>query len=148
MILCTLSDSSRYDALSPAIATALEWLRTHADDYPEPGTKVEIAPGILVKSQSVGLIPRDKAALEVHRRYIDIQVPLKTTETIGWADTADLKIVRNEYDETRDVAFYGDQAQCLVHVRPGQLVILFPEDAHAPNIGLGNHRKLVIKVPV
>ncbi len=75
-------------------------------------------------------------------------MPLKTGEAIGWADVRDLKIPRDEYNESKDVAFYGDAAQTIVHVRPGQLAILFPEDAHAPNIGLGNHRKLVVKVAV
>ena len=148
MILCKLTDSRKYGAISPALDTALAWLREHDGDYPAAGTSVEIAPGITVMSQAVALIPADKARLEAHRRFIDIQMPLKSAETIGWADTADLKIPREEYDEARDVAFYGDAAQSMVHVRPGQLVVLFPEDAHAPNIGIGNHLKLVVKVPV
>jgi len=148
MILCNLSDSKKYGAISERLDAALAWLRDCEGNYPEPGTSLEIAPGITVKSQAVALIPADKARLEAHRRYIDIQMPLKTVESIGWADVRDLKIPRDGYNEAKDVAFYGDAAQTIVHVRPGQLAILFPEDAHAPNIGLGNHRKLVVKVPV
>ncbi len=148
MILCNLSDSKKYGAISERLDIALAWLRDNADNYPEAGTSVEIAPGVTVKSQAVALVPADKTALEAHRRFIDIQMPLKTGEAIGWADVRDLKIPRDEYNESKDVAFYGDAAQTIVHVRPGQLAILFPEDAHAPNIGLGNHRKLVVKVAV
>lgn len=67
---------------------------------------------------------------------------------MGWSPIKSLKHVRDAYNEAKDVTFYGDAAQCVFPVKHGQLAIFFPEDAHAPNIGLGNHRKLVIKVPV
>ena len=73
---------------------------------------------------------------------------LKGTEIIGWAPVESLKHKREEYDADRDVAFYGDAAHSLLHVKVGQMAVFFPEDAHAPNIGLGNHRKLCIKIPL
>ena len=91
---------------------------------------------------------REEQVLEVHRRYIDIHVPLKDVETIGWAPLTALKYPHGEYDEEKDVCFYGDSATSLLHVRVGQIAIFFPEDAHAPNIGTGNHRKLCIKIPL
>ncbi len=42
----------------------------------------------------------------------------------------------------------ADKPQCLVPMLPGQFMILYPEDAHAPNIGEGRHRKYVVKVRV
>lgn len=67
---------------------------------------------------------------------------------MGWASLADLKLPRGEFNSEKDIIFYGDAATTLLTVHPGQMAIFFPEDAHAPNIGLGTHRKIIIKVPV
>lgn len=148
MILCELSDSGIYRAISPRLALALDWLQANSGNYPEAGTVTEVAEGVSVKSEAPALVSREKAGMEAHRRYIDIHVPLKTTETIGWAPVAKMAYARGEYDEEKDVAFFGDSAHSLLHVRPGQIAVFFPEDAHAPNIGLGTHRKLCVKILV
>ena len=152
MILCQIDEAERYASISPALATALEWLKNHMNDtfvkgiYPV-GTSPSGAE-IFAKYEEPALLPREKTSLEAHRNYIDIQVPLKGTEIMGWAPLATLRHPRAAYDDSRDVIFYGDAAHSLLHVKVGQLAVFFPEDAHAPNIGLGNHRKLVVKVPV
>ncbi len=153
MILCDISDAARYRAISPLFAEAVDWLLNNAGQefvkgiwYINPEAATEA--GVRVSCEEPALLPRDKARLEAHRRYIDIHVPLKGTETIGWAPVASLKHVHEPYDEARDIVFFGDTAQSLLHVKRGQIAVFFPEDAHAPNIGLGNHRKLCIKIPV
>lgn len=148
MILSELTDSTPYRNISPRLAVALDWLEANRDNYPEPGTSTEVAPGITVKSEAPALVDRDKAVMEAHRRFIDIHVPLKATETIGWAPTAKMAYPKDAYDEEHDIIFFGDSAQSLLHVRPGQIAIFFPSDAHAPNIGLGTHRKLCVKILV
>lgn len=147
MIICKLSDSDTYAAISPRIAKALEWLKAHAADPFAPGT-TDLGDDIVVKAETPALMPREKARLEAHRRYIDIHVPIKGVETIGWAPVNGLSYLRQPYDEEKDIEFYGDSAHSLLHVRPGEIAIFFPEDAHAPNIGLGNHRKLCVKIGV
>lgn len=147
MILSSLREAERYRSLSPRIAKALDWLRGYNEAEFEEGV-TDIGDGITVKAEAPGLMPRERARLEVHENYIDIHVPLKSTETIGWARRGDLILPTQPYEEESDIGFYGDQAQCLIHVRPGQFAIFFPEDAHAPCIGIGTHRKLCIKIPV
>lgn len=131
------------------LATAIAWLQEHAGDSFIKGEHT-IGPDdrIIVRCEEPALMPREKAVLEVHRRYIDIHVPLKSVESIGWTPLASLKHPYGAFDEAKDAGFYGDSAHSILHVRPGQAAIFFPEDAHAPNIGLGNHRKLCIKIPV
>ena len=75
-------------------------------------------------------------------------MPLKGTETMGWTPVGACKHVRQAYDEENDFMTFGDSAHSLLHVKKGQIAVFFPEDAHAPNIGLGNHRKLCLKIPV
>lgn len=151
MILSLITDSDRYACISEGLATAFEWLRSFKpEDFVKGKTVIGTCGDseIYVNGEEPALLPREKASLESHRRYIDIHVPLKGTEIIGWAPVESLKHKREEYDVDRDVAFYGDAAHSLLHVKVGQMAIFFPEDAHAPNIGLGNHRKLCIKIPL
>jgi|InofroStandDraft_1065614.scaffolds.fasta_scaffold09705_5 YhcH/YjgK/YiaL family protein len=151
MIVCTIDDANHYKGLSRALDMAIEWLVNNKDTQFVKGVYIigdSDAGEVFAKCEEPALVPREKAALEAHRRYIDIHVPLKGTETIGWAPVGQLVHVRTPYDESRDIAFYGDAAQTLLHVRTGQCAIFLPEDAHAPNIGLGTHRKLCIKIPV
>lgn len=147
MILTDLNHIRRYAALSPAMATAIQWLENLKDFEFELGD-IELDNGVVVKPQKVALQPRDVAVLEAHERFIDIHVPLKDDETMGWAPVERMKYPRAEYDQANDFITYGDSAHSMLHVRVGQAAIFFPEDAHAPNIGLGRHHKLCIKVPV
>lgn len=149
MILCDISSASRFAVLSPSLDEAIEWLIQHRNDaFTKGSLQIGNEGRITVKCEEPHLMPPEKSELEAHRKYIDIHVPLKDVETIGWAPVAALKYPHGEYDETRDICFFGDSATSLLHVRVGQIAIFFPEDAHAPNIGIGNHKKLCIKIPV
>lgn len=151
MILCRINEAARYRSISSHLAAAIDWLMKHFDDEFVKGiyTLDEYsAAEITVKCEEPALLPREKARLEAHKRFIDIHVPLKGTEIIGWAPVNALKYLQQAYNDQTDIEFYGDNAHSMLHVSKGQIVIFFPEDAHAPNIGLGNHRKLCIKIPV
>jgi len=147
MITSTLADAARYADLSAPMALAIAWLRDNAYAYPPAGTSVDIGMGVTVKSEATMLVNREHARLEAHRRYIDIHVPLRGNETIGWAPLSALAHTIEPYDPERDIAFYGDSARCLLHLAPGMIAVFFPEDAHAPNIGIGKHTKLCVKIP-
>lgn len=152
MILCDIPSLGRYRALGPAaLGAAIDWLLEHRSDAFEKGElEVALPSGVsfTVKCEEPAMMPRERVALEAHRRFIDIHVPLKGVEGIGWAPVEGLKHPHGEYDEGADIRFFGDTSHSILHVHPGQAVVFFPEDAHAPNIGLGNHRKLCIKIPV
>ena len=46
----------------------------------------------------------------------------------------------------KDIQFFDDEPQTFYTLRPGQFTILFPEDGHAPMIGEGDVRKIIVKV--
>ena len=73
---------------------------------------------------------KSEAAIETHKKFIDIQFPLLGVEKIGWKPGDQLLEESVPYNEEQDIAFY------------------IPEDGHAPGIGQGNIRKVVIKIPV
>lgn len=150
MVIGNLSDTFRYDSLSPAIADALAWVKANID-MPgfEAGKKIVLADGdIVVNCQEVELKPADKAVMEAHREWIDIQVSIDTPELMGWSPIEACSRIVQEYNPDKDCLLASDEPQCLVPMLPKQFMILYPEDAHAPNIGEGRHRKYVVKVRV
>ena len=88
----------------------------------------------------------DEAKMETHRNYIDIQLPVTATETMGWIAVNDLQQTTQEYNAEKDVAFFADKATTFVNVQPYQFAIFFPQDAHQPGIATGTHKKVIVKV--
>ena len=50
------------------------------------------------------------------------------------------------YSVADDCALYADRATAYVDLQPGDFVVVYPEDPHAPLIGKGKIRKLIAKV--
>lgn len=146
MILGDINNYNDIVNLNPRLLTALNWLKENYKTRFPKGEIILEEGAITVRCQEVAMMPQQM--LEAHRKYIDIHAPQSEEETIGWSSINDLKNCINPYDESRDIESYGDAPQCLLQVRPGQFAIFFPKEAHAPNIGIGNHRKLCIKIAV
>ena len=147
MFIGTLNDTSILEHIHPLIADALRWVAAHRDDAFTPGQTITLHPGkAVVKYEAAAMSPAERARLEAHRRHIDIHVPLTSEETIGWRPVSDLKNQLTPYDPEADIVFFGEAAQALVPILKGQFAICFHEDAHAPNIGAGMHRKFCVKI--
>ena len=77
--------------------------------------------------------PQDAAVLETHIDMIDIQIPISCEETFGYTPLCDLPDF--EYNAEKDITKYGEtKSQTYVTLKPGQMVIFFPQDGHAPCI--------------
>ena len=109
------------------------------------------AGGNMLTLGSVELDLRDlsQARLELHRRYIDIQLLLRgPEETFGWSEKKDCTKAETEFDEAKDIQLFTDVPQCFYTVGEGQFSILFPEDGHAPMLGEGHVKKCIFKVKI
>ena len=90
-----------------------------------------------------------KCRMEAHKDYLDIQIPLGDDEVMGWKAQVDCQDVTQEYDEGKDVEFYGDKATAKFTVPAGHFAVFFPSDAHQPGIAPGKeYRKLIVKARV
>lgn len=149
MILGEITDLAKITTGNELLNEAIRWVANHYKDKFEKGTLLLNDEGSLkVNREEVAMLPQGKQMLEVHRKFIDIHVPLSEEETIGWASTQRLRNITKEYDDENDIMFFGDEPQSYITVKPGQCVIFFPEDAHAPNIGVGLHRKYCVKIAI
>jgi len=145
MILDTIANASLYEKAHPLFAKAFEFLRT-ADLANLPCGRYDIQGDSLYASiQEPEGKPMEAAKLEAHRKYIDLQFVVSGNEVMGWAPLCGLGHAL-PFDEGKDCGFYTDKPQSWFEVRPGCFAIFFPEDAHAPNVGTGKHRKVVVKI--
>lgn len=87
---------------------------------------------------------------EYHRQYLDIHIVLAGEEVIG-AGVKGLPLEADgEFYVPHDLGFCLNIAsESLIHLRPGELAILFPEELHRPMSTLGAPaplRKIVAKI--
>ena len=102
---------------------------------------------IFANVQERALKTKEEAKMEVHDKYIDIQILISgAEEQFGWADRSTLTQPKEAFNEEKDIQFFEDAPQTYYTMRPGQFTILFPEDAHAPLVGEGTMRKVILKV--
>jgi YhcH/YjgK/YiaL family protein len=85
---------------------------------------------------------------ECHNTYIDIQYVFGGLETVGYKSRLTCVEPRGEYDAKKDVLFFEDAPDFFFKLYPGQFGIYFPDDVHAPMIGEGKIKKVVIKIRV
>lgn len=91
---------------------------------------------------------KEDALLEVHKKYIDIQLVLSGTDNMGWRSNAFCEHPTMEYDSERDVQLFSDQPNVWLQCHEGVFAIFFPEDAHMPTISDGELHKIIVKVAV
>ncbi len=144
MIIDSLDNAQIYECLHPSFKQAFDFLRSTDFSTVDDG-RIELQ-GDAIYINLAGNIGKKSAPLEAHKMYIDIQMPLSTTEFIGWKLVSDCQKISEVYDNDRDILFYADEFDTLLSVSPGQFVIFYPQDAHAPAMASGFLRKLVVKI--
>lgn len=103
-------------------------------------------PTIYVFRQKGMTLLESAGKFECHRRHIDIQLCIKGEETIGWSPSENCSRPDGEFNIEKDFLFYKDKPEMYFRLNENQFVIFLPTDVHAPLIGEGIIKKLVIKV--
>jgi YhcH/YjgK/YiaL family protein len=150
MILDSLQNASKYVGLHPAFAKAFEYISNTDLSSIEPG-KYEIDGDQLkatVFDKKGMTVEESTAKFECHNQYIDIQVCIRGVEKMGWKPRETCHTEKGPYNEEKDVVFYIDAPDMFFELRGGQFTIFFPNDVHAPMIGDGEIKKMVIKVKI
>lgn len=148
MIIDSISKSSEYEKMHPLFSKAFEFLKSLDFNHLDL-KKFELdGKNLFVMISDTSMKPSDEAKLEVHNDYIDIQMPVSKAEKFGWAYRNDLKTESAPFDKERDIQFFEDKPSTYFDLQPGNFVILFPHDAHAPCIGEESIIKIVVKVKV
>jgi biofilm protein TabA len=148
MILATLAEADRYTALHPLFPRAFEFLCNTDLKALAPGRQDVQGEQIFAIVEACAGRTRAEAKLECHRRHIDIQLVLEGIDEMGWKPVAACVDPASDYDAARDIRFFNDTPSNWVATPPGAFCLFFPEDAHAPLVGTGRIRKVVVKIAV
>ena len=150
MILDDLNNINKYVAIHTSFEKAFTYLTSTNFEDIKPG-KYEIEGeqifALVVSEDGVAMLD-STAQFECHNTYIDIQYVFGGLETVGYKSRLTCVEPRGEYDSKKDVLFYEDAPDFFFKLYPGQFGIYFPDDVHAPMIGEGKIKKVVMKIKV
>lgn len=152
MIVDSIVNAAKYYSVHPLFPKAFDFIDRNWKDLTtwEPG-KYDIDGDNLkaIISNKKGVTAAESLAkFECHNKYIDIQLCINGKELMGWKPREKCKTENGGYNAEKDVQLYTEEPDTFFSLTDGQFAVFFPEDVHAPMIGEGEIRKLVIKVKI
>ena len=130
MVIDTLENFGKYASLNPLFSAVAEYMKEKDIFAQENGIVTLDGKNLFVNFTVAKGKTADEARIETHNRMIDIQIPLSCPETMGYTPRKNLP--EAEYNAEKDITFYQGKAEKYITINPGEFVIFFPEDGHAP----------------
>lgn len=150
MIADKLQNSSLYESIHPGFKAAFNFIRSLDSETKEGEYQIQEGIKAFVSEYHTG--PTFKHEWESHKKYIDIQFCLKGKERLQYSPLDDRLHIREDKLEESDVIFYsGKGDETYIQLQNQMFVVLFPDDAHAPQLMVDKPefiKKVVVKVPV
>lgn len=145
MIIDTIENLEKYVSLNPLFKDVIDFIANNDLNKLEDGKHIIKGSDFFVNIQVAKGKTRENALLETHKKMIDIQIPLSTSETYGYTPLKDLP--ESEYNAEKDITKYSGAADTYVTCKPGEFAIFFPQDGHAPCISdMPEIKKAIFKV--
>ena len=149
MIYDILAHIDTYRGINANMDRAIDYLkRTDLSALPAGRYEVDGANVYLMIQEPEVRAPAD-AQFEAHRRYADIQLALADGEAISCLPVEQVEKWQ-PFDAEKDICFSDvDEKGAPLPLPAGTFMILFPQDAHMPNLKCGTSatgRKAVVKV--
>ena len=146
MILDNLKNAEDYFFMHPKFEEAFKFLQENDLSALEPGKHIIDGKNLFANMDARDGKMKDKAFLETHKNYIDIQYCVSGKDTIGYLATNECKNERDPYNPEKDVLFFTDTPKTYVDILPGYFAIFFPKDGHSPSISDGKIKKIILKI--
>ena len=123
MIIAKMEDCERYYALHPLLEKFFEYVKTHDFSEAKAGRIEIMGKQMFINFEDMDLQPREERPLEVHRRYIDVQIRADTVKHKRGSGLATAVYARGRSRETlRRTArrcFLRPTGSRLLHGAPG-----------------------------
>ncbi len=149
MIYTRLAMLNRYKGILASLDTAIEFLSAADLSDLKTGRNEVDGESVYINRFDYTTMPEDEAAWEGHKYYADIHVVLDGEERIGVTDAS--MLTAGEYEEAGDFIPYEGPVKSWVDMRPGDILVVFPEDVHKVKVqlhGASQVKKAVFKVRV
>ena len=150
MIIDTLSAGAANPLYPPVIRRTLQAI---IDMKPDtlPAGKYPLQGDTVFFSVNEGQTrPHQEQRPEFHRQYLDIHIVLAGEEIIGAAPQGQPLHQSEPFNDAFDLGFCtGISGETLIHLAPGSLAIIFPQELHRPMCATGAPaaiRKIVVKI--
>lgn len=148
MIVDALTNMNRYLFCPGDLRVALAYLAKR-DLRSLPDGRSDIpGSGAFLTLQARWTVRPSEEPFEVHRRFVDVHIPLEGDEWIGYAPVTEESHL-GPYDAESDRSVFCGRGNFFRAV-PGLFFIFFPQDGHKACITMearGIVRKIVVKVP-
>lgn len=146
MVVDTLENIENYVSLNPLFKDVVDFIKSNDLCTLEAGKHFIKGGDLFVNITTAKGRSEADAMLEIHRKMIDIQIPLDTSESYGYTPLCDLPEV--DFNEDKDCGkFPGLPAQSYVTCQKGMFAIFFPQDGHAPCISESQEiKKAIFKI--
>ena len=148
MIYDKLENLPLYAKSFPGADKVIAFLEECAAKTPAPGKYELDGKRLFVNVQEYAPKVFNPEKLEYHRNYIDIQLLLTGAEALYYAPLDGLDTVM-PYNAEKDCGFSrlpAPEEGTKIALRPGNFVLLFPEEGHLP--GVGDPASTVVKAVV
>ena len=133
MILGRLKDRARYSFLDKKILKVRDFAEGLDKESFECGRVDLDGDKLYVNCAAYTTHEREGALTEAHRKYIDVFVMIDGEETVYVKSTDKLSTLTKEYSEDIEALLaLTDGDASAIRLVPGDFLILYPEDAHAP----------------
>lgn len=147
MIVDKLENIANYSEIP---ADAVNFIRELTDDIKLGKYNIGVSNYANVESYITKNI--DDAKFESHKNYIDIQILLSGKERVYVGSVNDMTISA-PYSLEKDIMFYEETVEPYDYITLGDsnFVMLFPHEAHAPQVAVLNPsevKKVVVKIKI
>lgn len=144
MIYDTLDHADTYAGLYPRLRDALACLNRLTPETPDGRIEAD-GENLFINIERYRTVAPDTKLYEAHRRYLDIQIILAGSESI-YVQPIDRLQESERYDNETDVAWYTGKNTPHICLRPGDFLLLLPQDGHKPGCWAeADHPRDVIK---
>ena len=150
MIIDSMRSFQKYAGLNPEVWSKISsFLNSISGTVPEASSNQLDGERLIANIVHTKTQAPELGKYELHRRYIDIHLPLRGTETIICrCDSCDLKQI-GSFDEANDYVLFEAAPGLPVCLEPGYFLMLYPGEAHHVLTGDGSPIiKVIIKIDI
>ena len=148
MIYAKNADALAYRGIHPNLDLALEHITPEFLAALRDNQRVELKGDLVYCTRfTYETIPQEESFFEAHRRYLDIHIMLQGEERVDVNRPEELTLTQVQ-EENDFYAYQGESWHSTV-LRPGEFLVVFPEDAHRIKVQVGEAKtvsKAVFKV--
>lgn len=132
MIYCSINNFERFSDF-PGVEKAIAEIKKITPESYKAGRIVIDGDQVFLNLFEYDTKDVADSSLEAHRKYIDVMYVVDGEETVYVKDTARLEKITTDYVDGDDYLLAKtDSDVSAIKLFPGMLLVLFPEDAHAP----------------